>query len=121
MYVKNFLYEHRNDKEQGILDDIKAVLKVSTDANKQVYEEVRRHGNMGSLWDEWFEEAERKGKARGEARGVALGEARGKQDNQNMVIMNMSKRNYTLQQIAEIVDMSVDAVKKIIDSNMMKA
>ena len=111
--VKNFLYEHRNDNEQGILNDIKAVLKVSTDANKQVYEEVRRHGNMGSLWDEWFEEAERKGEARGEARG--------EKNKQNMVIMNMFKKNYTLPQIAEIVDMSVDAVKKIIDSNMMKA
>ena len=53
------------------------------------------------------------------------GENRGREEGirtvKSTVIMNMLKKNYTIQQIAEIVDMSADAVKQVIESqNMMK-
>ena len=71
---------------------------------------------MGTL-DEWFDEAERKG----EVRGISQGELQGKEKKQRQVIFNMYRDNFTLQQIARVVDLSIDAVKQILNSdNKMK-
>ena len=63
---------------------------------------------MGTL-DEWLDEAEQK--------GISQGIAQGKEKNQRQVIFNMYRDNFTLQQIARVVDLSIDAVKQILNSD----
>ena len=47
--------------------------------------------------------------------------SQGKEKNQRQVIFNMYRDNFTLQQIARVVDLSIDAVKQILNSdNKMK-
>lgn len=75
---------------------------------------------MGTL-DEWLDEAERKGEVRGISQGISQGELQGKEKKQRQVIFNMYRDNFTLQQIARVVDLSIDAVKQILNSdNKMK-
>ena len=75
---------------------------------------------MGTL-DEWLGEAERKGEVRGISQGISQGELQGKEKKQRQVIFNMYRDNFTLQQIARVVDLSIDAVKQILNSdNKMK-
>ena len=106
--VERFLNESRQYKSQGERNDIKAVLEASVDANKQLYDEIRRCSGMGTL-DEWLDEAEQK--------GISQGIAQGKEKNQRQVIFNMYRDNFTLQQIARVVDLSIDAVKQILNSD----
>lgn len=79
---------------------------------------------MGTL-DDWLDEAERKGEVRGISQGISQGitqgELQGKEKKQRQVIFNMYRDNFTLQQIARVVDLSIDAVKQILNSdNKMK-
>ena len=75
---------------------------------------------MGTL-DEWLDEAERKGEVRGISQCISQGELQGKEKKQRQVIFNMYRDNFTLQQIARVVDLSIDAVKQILNSdNKMK-
>lgn len=118
--VERFLNESREYKSQGERNDIKSVLEASVDANKQLYDEIRRCSGMGTL-DEWLDEAERKGEVRGISQGISQGELQGKEKKQRQVIFNMYRDNFTLQQIARVVDLSIDAVKQILNSdNKMK-
>lgn len=69
----------------------------------------------------WLDEAERKGEVRGISQGISQGELQGKEKKQRQVIFNMYRDNFTLQQIARVVDLSIDAVKQILNSdNKMK-
>ena len=75
---------------------------------------------MGTL-DDWLDEAERKGEVRGISQGISQGITQGKEKKQRQVIFNMYRDNFTLQQIARVVDLSIDAVKQILNSdNKMK-
>jgi predicted transposase YdaD len=52
------------------------------------------------------------GEARGKAIGEAVGEARGKAE----IILNMNKKGYTIEQIADVTDKDVEEVKAIIEN-----
>ena len=106
------LYKGYGENVDIIPADELTVLEASVDANKQLYDEIRRCSGMGTL-DEWLDEAERKG----EVRGISQGELQGKEKNQRQVIFNMYRDNFTLQQIARVVDLSIDAVKQILNSD----
>ena len=61
------------------------------------------------------------GMVRGISQGISQGELQGKEKKQRQVIFNMYRDNFTLQQIARVVDLSIDAVKQILNSdNKMK-
>ena len=106
------LYKGYRENVDIIPADELTVLEASVDANKQLYDQIRKCSGMGTL-DEWLDEAERKG----EVRGISQGELQGKEKNQRQVIFNMYRDNFTLQQIARVVDLSVDAVKQILNSD----
>lgn len=70
--------------------------------------------NMGGLGRGYWE----RGLAEGEARGKAEGEARGKAEGEAKIILKMYEKNYTVEQIADIVDKEVEEVREIIDNAM---
>ena len=98
------LYKGYRENVDIIPADELTVLEASVDANKQLYDQIRKCSGMGTL-DEWLDEAERKGISQG------------KEKNQRQVIFNMYRDNFTLQQIARVVDLSIDAVKQILNSD----
>lgn len=51
---------------------------------------------------------------RAEARGEARGEARAEKRNNEKVVMNMYKKGYTTEQIAEIVELGEEEIEDII-------
>ena len=102
------LYKGYGENVDIIPADELTVLEASVDANKQLYDDIRRCSGMGTL-DEWLDEAEQK--------GISQGIAQGKEKNQRQVIFNMYRDNFTLQQIARVVDLSIDAVKQILNSD----
>ena len=102
------LYKGYGENVDIIPADELTVLEASVDANKQLYDDIRRCSGMGTL-DEWLDEAEQK--------GISQGIAQGKEKNQRQVIFNMYRDNFTLQQIARVVDLSIDAVKQIPNSD----
>jgi predicted transposase YdaD len=63
---------------------------------------------MCNLSEGVFERGEAKGKAIGEA----VGEARGKAE----IILNMNKKGYTIEQIADVTDKDVEEVKAILEN-----
>ena len=54
---------------------------------------------------------------RAEARGEARGEARAEKRNNEKVVMNMYKKGYTTEQIAEIVELGEEEIEDIIKNN----
>ena len=54
---------------------------------------------------------------RAEARGEARGEARAEKRNNEKVVMNMYKKGYTTEQIAEIVELGEEKIEDIIKNN----
>ena len=110
------LYKGYGENVDIIPADELTVLEASVDANKQLYDQIRKCSGMGTL-DEWLDEAEQKGISQ----DITQGELQGKEKNQRQVIFNMYRDNFTLQQIARVVDLSIDAVKQILNSdNKMK-
>lgn len=54
---------------------------------------------------------------RAEARGEARGEARAEKRNNEKVVMNMYKKGYAIEQIAEIVELDEEEIEDIIKNN----
>ena len=106
------LYKGYGENVDIIPADELTVLEASVDANKQLYDQIRKCSGMGTL-DEWLDEAEQKGISQ----DITQGELQGKEKNQRQVIFNMYRDNFTLQQIARVVDLSIDAVKQILNSD----
>ena len=52
---------------------------------------------------------------KGEARGEARGEVRGEEKKEAKIILNMYKKGYTLEQIADVTDKSAEEIKAIIE------
>ena len=52
---------------------------------------------------------------KGEARGEAKGEARGEEKKEAKIILNMYKKGYTLEQIADVTDKSAEEIEAIIE------
>ena len=59
-----------------------------------------------------------RGEARGEAKGEVRGEARGRVKAEAGFILNMYKKGYTLEQIADVAEKSIDEVKVIIEEEL---
>ena len=64
--------------------------------------------------------AEKKGREEGLTKGMKKGMARGIEQNQINVIQNMLKLNISIEDIAKVVELSKEEVKKIIDTNNLK-
>lgn len=60
------------------------------------------------------------GEACGEARGIALGEARGVAKSEERIILSMRKKGYPLEQIAAIMEKTVEEVKAVIEKKEKK-
>lgn len=75
-------------------------------------EEVRVMCNLG---EGIREKAEARGKAIGEARGKTIGEARGKAMGEAKVILGMYSKGYSLEQIADVSEKSIEEVRGIVE------
>ena len=71
-------------------------------------EEVRVMCNLG-------EGIREKAEARGEARGKAIGEVQGEAKRERKFILNMYGKGYTLEQIADVAEKSVEEVRGIVE------
>ena len=60
---------------------------------------------------------EERAEARGVASGAGRGEARAEKRNNEKVVMNMYKKGYTTEQIAEIVELGEEEIEDIIKNN----
>ena len=56
---------------------------------------------------------------KGEARGEAKGEARGEEKKEAKIILNMYKKGYTLEQIADVTDKSAEEIEAIIEKGCL--
>lgn len=82
----------------------------------EVYEEIRRGSGMScEALRELFKDELKEAYSNGEERGEAHGEARGKGAAQREIILNMNKNNFTIQQISQATNISVEDIKKIIN------
>ena len=61
------------------------------------------------------ERAEARGEARGKARGEAIGMRKTRKEINEKVVKNMYKKRYTIEQISEIIELSEEEVKDIIE------
>ena len=66
---------------------------------------------MCNLSDGIEERAERRGELRGELRGIK----KATEETSERFILNMYRKGYTLEQIAEIAETSADVVEAVID------
>ena len=57
--------------------------------------------------------------ARGEARGEVRGEAKGEAKRETRIIINMHKKGYTSEQIAEVVEKSIEDIEVIIEKAVL--
>ena len=78
----------------------------------EVYEEIRRGRGMScealrELFKDELEEAYSNGEERGETRGKGVA--------QKEIILNMNKNNFTIQQISQATNISVEDIEKIIN------
>lgn len=110
--IEHFLNESAGIKTQQGRNDINAVLNASARANMEVYEEIRRGRGMScealrELFKDELEEAYSNGEERGETRGKGVA--------QKEIILNMNKNNFTIQQISQATNISVEDIEKIIN------
>ena len=83
-------------------------------------EEVRVMCNLGEGIREKAEArgkaiGEARGKTNGEARGKAIGDARGKAMGEAKVILGMYSKGYSLEQIADVSEKSIEEVRGIVE------
>ena len=83
----------------------------------QIREDVSEMCNLGQGV---FEAGEARGIVLGEARGIVLGEARGVAKSEERIILSMRKKGYPLDQIAAIMEKTVEEVKVVIEESEKK-
>ena len=97
---------------------IKAYLYVIMKANiESLREALKMSGTMLTL-DEVFEEVglAAKWEARGEARGLTEGEAYGREEKAAEIAKNMLRKNFTIEQTAELSGLDISKVKALSDT-----
>lgn len=79
-------------------------------------------GEAMSLLQMKYNEGIKYGRSRGISQGISQGIIRGVEENKNFVIRKMLSNNFSLQSIADIVDMDIDDLKqKVQDDEIVKA
>lgn len=68
--VERFMVEAQNRTSQGEIHKVSAVLLVSSDANPQVYEEIRKDTYMGHVWEELMKDVIEERVSAGEEKGA---------------------------------------------------
>jgi hypothetical protein len=123
-YAKEMPKEEAVDKavdtciKDGILADF--LTKYKAEARSMSIFEYDEEREMELIRQAEFEKGEAYGKAEGERRGRIEGERRGRIEGERQgkaeIILNMHRKNYSPKEISEIIEMSEEEVKAIIDS-----
>ena len=98
--VERFLLESKKRASQGEKNNINAVLLVSSDANPQVYEKIRKDTDMSHVWEELMKDVIDERVAQGIAQGIEQGRA------------EMQSENEALQKEIESLRIQLEQVKK---------
>ena len=85
--------------------------------NDRMREDVSEMCNLGQGV---FEAGEARGIALGEARGITLGEARGVAKSEERIILSMREKGYPLEQIAAVMEKTVEEVEAVIEKSVKK-
>ena len=105
--IELFLSDNANIKTQQGRNDINAVLNASARANMEVFEEIRRSSGMScEALRELFKDELNEAYSDGEDAA------------QREIILNMYKNNFTVQQISQATNISVEDIEKIINSEL---
>lgn len=129
--VEAFLSEADKMDSPRERNNIDAVLQVSVRANYELYQEIRRKSTMCEALRELMkdeierdvneakEKAMREGRAAGLAAGLAEGRAEGRAEGEvigeTKIIVNMSKKGLSLEEIASMTGKELEDVRTILE------
>ena len=82
------------------------------------FEKSKEAVNMCKVLDEVENRGILIGEKRGEKRGEERGEKRGEQNAKNHMILNMIRKDYPVEDIAEVAEVTVEYVVKIKDGEL---
>ena len=108
------------------LDNINAILQVSYEANKEIYEQIREEdfAMCEALRDlfkdelqEQYEAGMSQGISQGIERGISQGISQGISRRDITIIHNMQKNNFTMNQMMLATGKTESEIKKILETN----
>ena len=104
--AREFLAEAKRYANKGDINNINAVLKVSSDANYAVYDALmRRDVKMTDAWKLLMKDDLAEAEARGESRGVEMGKKE--------MVVSLLKANQTVDFVAKVAKMTAAQVREI--------
>ena len=112
--VKEFLLDTKGMRSKQDLDNINAILQVSYEANKEIYEQIREEdfAMCEALRDLFKDELQEQYKA-GMSQGISQGISR----RDITIIHNMQKNNFTMKQMMLATGKTESEIKKILETN----
>ena len=124
--VKGFLLDTKGMRSKQDLDNINAILQVSYEANKEIYEQIRKEdlAMCEALRDlfkdelqEQYEAGMSQGISQGIERGISQGISQGISRRDITIIHNMQKNNFTMNQMMLATGKTESEIKKILETN----
>ena len=124
--VKEFLLDTKGMRSKQDLDNINAILQVSYEANKEIYEQIRKEdlAMCEALRDlfkdelqEQYEAGMSQGISQGIERGISQGISQGISRRDITIIHNMQKNNFTMNQMMLATGKTESEIKKILETN----
>ena len=108
--VKEFLLDTKGMRSKQDLDNINAILQVSYEANKEIYEQIREEdfAMCEALRDLFKEELQEQYEA-GMSQGISRRDI--------TIIHNMQKNNFTMNQMMLATGKTESEIKKILETN----
>ena len=132
--VKEFLLDTKGMRSKQDLDNINAILQVSYEANKEIYEQIREEdfamcealrdlfkdelqeqyeAGMSQGMSQGIEQGIKQGISQGIERGISQGISR----RDITIIHNMQKNNFTINQMMLATGKTESEIKKILETN----
>ncbi len=111
--IKEFLHNTRGMNTPQDMNNINAILQVSYNANKEIYEKIRKGDSdmceaLRDLFKDELEEQYQAGEAKGISQGISRGIA--------TTIKNMQENNFTMQQIMLATGKTETEINEILES-----
>ena len=112
--VKEFLLDTKDMRSVQDLDNINAILQVSYEANKEIYEQIREEdfAMCEALRDLFKDELQEQYEA-----GISQGIEQGISRRDITIIHNMQKNNFTMNQMMLATGKTESEIKKILETN----
>ena len=112
--VKEFLLDTKGMRSKQDLDNINAILQVSYEANKEIYEQIREEdfAMCEALRDLFKDELQEQYEA-----GISQGISQGISRRDITIIHNMQKNNFTMNQMMLATGKTESEIKKILETN----